>query len=51
MLTGTPAGTRDENGVFPEDSVNGRVEASLIRFSEHMRSTDEMAVMVTGEDQ
>ncbi|MEW8313486.1 MAG: ATP-binding protein [Candidatus Thiodiazotropha endolucinida] len=51
LLTGTPAGTRDENGVFPEDSVNGRVEASLIRFSEHMRSTDEMAVMVTGEDQ
>ncbi|MBT3094153.1 MAG: AAA family ATPase [Candidatus Thiodiazotropha sp. (ex Lucina pensylvanica)] len=51
LLTGTPAGTRDENGVFPEDSVNGRVEASLIRFSEHMQSTDEMAVMVTGEDQ
>ncbi|MCU7944199.1 MAG: AAA family ATPase [Candidatus Thiodiazotropha sp. (ex Cardiolucina cf. quadrata)] len=51
LLTGTPAGTRDENGEFPEDSVNGRVEASLIRFSEHMQSTDEMAVMVTGEDQ
>lgn len=51
LLTGIPAGTRDENGEFPEDSVNGRVEASLIRFSEHMQSTDEMAVMVTGEDQ
>ncbi|MEW8645540.1 MAG: ATP-binding protein [Candidatus Thiodiazotropha endolucinida] len=51
LLTGTPAGTRDENGEFPEDSVNGRVEASLIRFSERMQSTDEMAVMVTGEDQ
>ncbi|MBT3016091.1 MAG: AAA family ATPase [Candidatus Thiodiazotropha sp. (ex Clathrolucina costata)] len=51
LLTGTPAGTRDENGEFPEDSVNGRVEASLIRFSERMQSTDEMAAMVTGEDQ
>ncbi|MCG8044688.1 MAG: AAA family ATPase [Candidatus Thiodiazotropha endolucinida] len=51
LLTGTPAGTRDENGVFPKDSVNGRVEASLIHFSERMQSTDEMAVMVTGEDQ
>ncbi|MES9848509.1 MAG: Lon-insertion domain-containing protein, partial [Candidatus Thiodiazotropha sp.] len=51
LLTGAPAGTRDENGEFPEDSVNGRVEASLIRFSEHMQSTGEMAIMVTGEDQ
>ncbi|MES9823570.1 MAG: ATP-binding protein [Candidatus Thiodiazotropha endolucinida] len=51
LLTGTPAGTRDENGEFPEDSVNGCVEASLIRFSERMQSTDEMAITVTGEDQ
>ncbi|MET0003191.1 MAG: ATP-binding protein [Candidatus Thiodiazotropha sp.] len=51
LLTGAPAGTRDENGEFPEDSVNGRVEASLIRFSERMQSTGEMAIMVTGEDQ
>ncbi|MEW8692779.1 MAG: ATP-binding protein [Candidatus Thiodiazotropha endolucinida] len=51
LLTGAPAGTRDENGEFPEDSVNGRVEASLIRFSERMQSTDEMAITVTGEDQ
>jgi lon-related putative ATP-dependent protease len=51
LLTGAPAGCRDENGEFPEDSVNGRVEASLVRFSEHLQSTDEMAVMVTGEDQ
>ncbi|MES9826702.1 MAG: ATP-binding protein [Candidatus Thiodiazotropha sp.] len=51
LLTGAPAGTRDENGEYPEDSVNGRVEASLIRFSERMQSTGEMAIMVTGEDQ
>ncbi|MET0107296.1 MAG: ATP-binding protein [Candidatus Thiodiazotropha sp.] len=51
LLTGASAGTRDENGEFPEDSVNGRVEATLIRFSERMQSTGEMAIMVTGEDQ
>ncbi|MEW7987000.1 MAG: ATP-binding protein [Candidatus Thiodiazotropha sp.] len=51
LLTGTSAGTRDENGEFPEDSVNGRVEATLIRFSARMQSTGEMAIMVTGEDQ
>jgi lon-related putative ATP-dependent protease len=51
LLTGTPAGSRDENGAFPEDSVNGRVEASLIRFSEHLQSTDEMTIIATGEDQ
>jgi predicted ATP-dependent protease len=51
LLTGTPAGSRDENGQFPEDSVNGRVEASLIRFSERLQSSEEMAIMVTGEDE
>jgi predicted ATP-dependent protease len=51
LLTGTPAGSRDEDGQFPEDSVNGRVEASLIRFSEHLQSTDELAIMDNGEDQ
>jgi lon-related putative ATP-dependent protease len=51
LLTGTPAGSRDENGEFPEDSVNGRVEASLIRFSEHLQPTDETLIIDTGEDQ
>jgi lon-related putative ATP-dependent protease len=54
LLTGTPAGSRDENEQFPEDSVNGRVETSLIRFSERMQSMeaiDETAILVTGEDQ
>jgi predicted ATP-dependent protease len=50
LLTGTPAGVRNEDGRFPEDSVNGRVEASLIRFSERLQSTEEMAIMVAGED-
>ncbi|PVV11165.1 MAG: ATP-dependent protease [gamma proteobacterium symbiont of Ctena orbiculata] len=51
LLTNTPAGSRDENGLFPEDSVNGRVEANLIRFSERLQSLDEMSVMVEGEEQ
>ncbi len=50
LLTGAPAGERDANGIFPEDSVNGRVEASLIRFSERLQSLDETAIIVKGED-
>jgi hypothetical protein len=29
LLTGISAGAADEAGVFPEDSVNGRVQAAL----------------------
>ena len=29
LLTGLPAGTRDAEGVFPEESVNGRIEMRL----------------------
>ncbi|MEE9263870.1 MAG: ATP-dependent protease, partial [Vicinamibacteria bacterium] len=29
ILTGVPAGDRDEKGAFPEDSVYGRAEARL----------------------
>jgi lon-related putative ATP-dependent protease len=50
LLTGIPAGERDASGVFPEDSVNGRVEACLIRFSERLQSLDETAIVIKGED-
>lgn len=33
-LTGVSAGQRDSDGKFPEDSVNGRVEARLCEFAE-----------------
>jgi len=33
ILTGLPAGERDETGQFPEGSVNRRVEARLLAFS------------------
>ncbi len=34
LLTGIVAGTPDENGVFPQNSVNGKVDAQLARFTE-----------------
>jgi lon-related putative ATP-dependent protease len=38
LLTGTPAGERDERGEFPADSVNGRVEARLAKLAEGVRA-------------
>ncbi len=37
VLTGMPAGTPNENGVFPDDSINGRVEARLQEFADRRR--------------
>jgi len=33
LLTGVSAGVRDEDGHFPKDSINGRVEARLTEFA------------------
>jgi len=38
ILTGRPAGERDERGHFPEGSLNHRVEARLIALSETWRA-------------
>lgn len=38
LLTGIEAGRRDDQGEFPADSVNGRVEARLAGFAESIRS-------------
>jgi len=38
LLTGVPAGERDEEGNFPEASVNQRVEARLIELAEKQRA-------------
>ena len=38
ILTGYPAGQRDAEGNYPEDSVNGRVEARLRSFGEQRRA-------------
>ncbi len=37
LLTGQDAGERDSNGVYPEDSINGRVEATLLRFASDLQ--------------
>jgi lon-related putative ATP-dependent protease len=37
LLTGIPAGERDANGLFPEGSVNHRVELRLITLAELVR--------------
>ena len=37
LLTGIGAGERNEHGLYPEESVNGRVEATLKRFVIDMR--------------
>ncbi|MDY7078554.1 MAG: ATP-binding protein, partial [Chloroflexota bacterium] len=37
LLTGTPAGERDEEGNFSEGSINQRVEARLIELAEKQR--------------
>jgi predicted ATP-dependent protease len=38
LLTGLPAGARGADGRFPDDSINGRVEATLTRFAEAARA-------------
>ncbi|GAB4349687.1 MAG: ATP-binding protein [Gammaproteobacteria bacterium] len=43
LLTGVEAGQRDEQGRFPEGTVNARADAKLQRFSEIRRSFTEHA--------
>jgi lon-related putative ATP-dependent protease len=37
LLTGIEAGTRDEQGTFPDDTINGKVEARLREFADRRR--------------
>lgn len=41
LLTGMSAGARDEEGNYPEESVNGMVEKALEKFIMDMKSFDE----------
>lgn len=41
LLTGVPAGERDEEGNFPEGSINERVEHRLIELAEKQRAFTE----------
>ena len=47
LLTGLPAGRRDEQGAFPEGSINQRVESRLIELAEIGRDFTESS---EGED-
>ena len=38
ILTGVPAGERDENGNYPADSVHGRVNSKLQKFADILKS-------------
>ena len=37
LLTGQDAGEQDSNGVYPEGSINGRIEACLLRFAQDLQ--------------
>ncbi len=37
LLTGAEAGTRDEQGGYPDDTINGRVEARLRTYADRRR--------------
>jgi lon-related putative ATP-dependent protease len=43
ILTGVHAGKRDENGEFPKDSVNLKVEQQLIRYAQLRKQFGEQA--------
>ncbi|MDH3442168.1 MAG: ATP-dependent protease, partial [Gammaproteobacteria bacterium] len=40
LLTGIEAGKRDEEGQFPEDSVNAKVDEKMIRYATLRRDFD-----------
>ncbi len=40
LLTGLPAGERDDQGQFPEGSLNRRVEETLIRFTKRLQELE-----------
>ena len=48
LLSGVPSGTRGEDGKFPPESINGRVEAKLREMGMASRAT-ESAVLADGK--
>jgi predicted ATP-dependent protease len=50
LLTGMPAGERDANGLFPDDTLNQRVELRLIGLSELARAYGAPPA-ITGEEE
>jgi predicted ATP-dependent protease len=50
ILTGVPAGERDEHGAFPEGSVNQRVEARLMALAERRQAFGTLARGEAGDE-
>jgi lon-related putative ATP-dependent protease len=50
ILTGVPAGTADENGEYPEDSVYGRVAKKLQEYNRLLQPRDEKEEKSQGEN-
>jgi lon-related putative ATP-dependent protease len=44
LLTGMPAGARDEAGKFPPDTVNGKVQAKLLELSELQKALSQPVI-------
>jgi hypothetical protein len=38
ILTAVPAGEKGPDGLYPPDSINGRVQAKLIRFAKQLQA-------------
>jgi predicted ATP-dependent protease len=50
LLTGIDAGRADDNGEFPHDSVNGRVDAALVALAELRREHAHPSESQSGEE-
>ena len=50
LMTGVPAGARNQDGSYPGDSINGRVLARLRRFAERLREFSELHPRLLGTD-
>ena len=50
LLTGVPAGERDEDGNFPEGSINQRVESRLLDLANKRRAFDEPREIKEGSE-
>lgn len=51
LLTGIPAGSPDETGKYPQDSINGRVQARLKKLAEKRLELDREAQAGRGAEQ
>ncbi|MEE9215827.1 MAG: hypothetical protein V3U32_00180, partial [Anaerolineales bacterium] len=51
LLTDVPAGEPDDKGTYPEDTINGKVQARLAKFADQMDSDKSSAEEESDGDQ